>query len=147
MSTYWQQIAAEDLKSYTYRKQSLAGMADEIATLKGAAISIRAVRSDAEPVAGGTNGREDAIIDNIVRRDELMVTMAQVEVRCRRIEAALEAISDKDRTILTRLFIEPQKGAIERLCNELNYDKATVYRHRTNALRNFTLSMYGRTES
>lgn len=147
MSTYWQQVAIEDLKSYNYRKQSLDGMGEEVAALKSAATSISAIRIDSAPSASQSTCRDDVIVNNIVRRDELMQTMLQTSVRCSRIENALRELDSKERMILTALFVAPQKGAVEYLCRELNYDKATVYRYRTKALRNFTLLMYGRAES
>ena len=49
--------------------------------------------------------------------------------------------------MIERLFIHPMKGAMALLSEQLDIDKTTVYRRRDNALRRFTIALYGAVES
>lgn len=68
----WQKISVERLKEYEVRKKSLTLLTEQISVLEIKYESIRAASTDAIPVkSGGGNKREDALINNIVSREEL----------------------------------------------------------------------------
>ena len=68
------------------------------------------------------------------------------ENRVRRVDRALNQLSERDRCVLQRFYIAPCIGGVERLCRELHIEKTTAYRWKDCALRNFTITMYGLTE-
>ena len=57
------------------------------------------------------------------------------------------ALNEDERLILQRLYLYPQKGAIDRLCNELGLEQSSVYRKRDQALSRFTVAIYGFSET
>ena len=59
----------------------------------------------------------------------------------------LGLLDDEERQVIERLFIHPMKGAMALLSEQLDIDKTTVYRRRDNALRRFTIALYGAVES
>lgn len=143
----WKREAADELRNYTNRKAAIENIRDQIADLATEITSIRSASADGSPVAGGSNGRDDALVNNILKRERLEEAQRLTENRVRRVDRALNQLSERDRCVLQRFYITPCIGGVERLCRELAVEKPTVYRWKDRALRNFTIIMYGITES
>ena len=116
---------------------------EELERLEIDAQSIRSARSDATPVAGGGNRREEAMINNIIERQELERSLQQALIWLRATDRALTVLSQEDKLILHRLYIYPQKGSLELLSRELGVETSSIYRRRDKALKQFTLAYYG----
>ena len=79
-----------------------------------------------------------------MRRDEVVAVLRQAEVHRREIkrlqgmvapvDAALESLSDEERELLS-LVVDRRQGQVERLCQRLEVEPATVYRRRNKALK------------
>lgn len=143
----WKFEAIEKLKQYEAKKQSLRSIPEEIARLESAMQSIRSATADGTPVQGGGSGREDMMLSNIVHHEELERAMEQAQKWVALVDAGLEILSEEERLILDRFYIHPAKGNVDRLCGELGVEQATAYRYRDKALRHFTISLYGGTET
>ena len=59
----------------------------------------------------------------------------------RDVERAMEWLDDDEQMIIEMLYIVPKTGNVERICQELGIEKATVYRRRDKALRKLGLIM------
>ena len=116
----WKREAADELRNYQNRKLAIANISDQIADLATEITSIRSASADGSPVAGGSNGRDDALVNNILKRERLEEAQRLTENRVRRVDRALNQLSD--------------------------IEKTTAYRWKDCALRNFTITMYGLTE-
>lgn len=143
----WKNEAMDKLRQYEARKNSLKSIPAEIHQLKDALTGIRSATSDGTPIQGGGSGREDALLSNIVKQEELERSLRMARTDVELVYAGLECLNDEERLILDRFYIHPQKGAAERLSCDLNLDVKTVYRRKDAALRHFTISLYGGTES
>lgn len=126
------QLKTSEIRSLTWRRRSRASAAP---------------RRTAARVAGGSNGRDDALVNNILKRERLEEAQRLTENRVRRVDRALNQLSERDRCVLQRFYITPCIGGVERLCRELAIEKTTAYRWKDCALRNFTITMYGLTET
>ena len=133
----WKREAADELRNYMNRKAAIENIRDQIADLATEITSIRSASADGSPVAGGSNGRDDALVNNILKRERLEEAQRLTENRVRRVDRALNQLSERDRCV----------GGVERLCRELAIEKTTAYRWKDCALRNFTITMYGLTET
>ena len=96
--------------------------------------SIRSSTSDGAPVAGGTTKREDMLLNAMVLQKELEENLRIVTRWVKRVEKALNELSDEDRILLNRFYIYPEKGAAERLASDFGVDTKTVY-HRKDRKR------------
>lgn len=143
----WKFEAIEKLKQYEAKKQSLRSIPEEIARLESAMQSIRSATADGTPVQGGGSGREDMILSNIVHREELERALEQAQKWVALVDAGLEILSEEEWLILDRFYIHPAKGNVDRLCGELCIEKSQVYSKKDAALRHFTISLYGGTET
>ena len=143
----WKFEAIEKLKQYEAKKQSLRSIPEEIARLESAMKSIRSATADGTPVQGGGSGREDMMLSNIVHREELERALEQAKKWVALVDAGLEILSEEERLILDRFYVHPAKGNVDRLCGELCIEKSQVYSKKDAALRHFTISLYGGTET
>lgn len=143
----WKQEAAEKLLEYEVRRQSLESIPAEIKRLELDYAALRSSVPDAIPAHGAGSRREDAMLTNIVRREELSRQLASSRAWVALADNGLAALGEEDRLVLDRFYIHRQKGACERLCEELDREKAQVYRRRDRALKRFTLALYGGLES
>lgn len=143
----WKSEAVEKLRDYEARKASIASIPGEIRALKEQYGAIRSSTSDGTPVTGGGSGREDMLLSNIVKREELARSLRQAVSWVRLVDAGLEILSQEERLILDRFYIHPAKGNVDRLCEELGLERTAVYSRKDKALRHFTICLYGAVES
>ena len=143
----WKQEAADKLMQYEARRQSLENIPAEIRRLELDYTSLRSSTADAMPSHGNGSRREDAMLTNIVRREELARQLESARAWVALTDGGLSALDEEDKLVLDRFFVHRRKGACEQLCEELDREKAQVYRRRDRALRRFTLALYGGLES
>lgn len=143
----WKIEAVEKLKQYIPRKLSLNSIPLEINRLESSMEGIRSAVSDGSSMRAGGGSRDDMYLSNMTHRGELERAMEQAAMWVDMVESALEILSDEERLILERFYMRPEKGAADRLAGDLRIDVKTVYRKKDDALRRFTIAMYGCTES
>ncbi len=139
----WKEEATEKLRKYDAMRLSVQNLPEELKRLEHAACSIRAARTDGTPVKGGTNRREDMLLSNLVCREELHNALDQAKLWVSTTDRALGALTPEEKLILYRMYICPERNALERLCGELGVEQSTVYRKRDQALHRFTMAFYG----
>ena len=139
----WKAEAKEKLRRYDAMRLATINIPQELQRLEIDAQSIRSSRTDATPVHGGGSKREEALLNNILHRQELTWTLEQAQAWICITDRALTCLNNQEKQILTRLYIYPEKGGLERLCKELDMETSSVYRHREHALKRFTMALYG----
>lgn len=140
----WEKMSIERLRDYETRKQSLQLIEEQIKVLELEFPAIRSARTDGTPTSNGSgNKREDALINNIAKREELQrnYDIAQKEVAIT--EKGLEGLTKDEKTVLTRFFISRSFGHVEKLCEELHIEKTKAYTLKDEALKKFTMACYG----
>lgn len=144
----WKNEALEKLAGYEARRADMERIPHELERLGASYTGIRAVRLDGMPRAGSSaSAREEAMVDNITIRDDLKRKLKEARLWVEIVEGGLSILGDEGRLVLELLFIHPAKGNIERLCEQLGVEKSTVYHRRDEALRRFTIALYGAVES
>ena len=140
----WQKVSIERLRAYEARLSSLTNIPEQIEALELGFTSIRSAKTDATAIRGGEgNKREEALIDNIVMRDELKNNLKIAEREIEITERGLAGLTDEQRTILEMFYIDRPKGHVEKLCDELFLEKSRVYALKEDALKKFTIACYG----
>ena len=143
----WKDDAIEKLELYPAKKQSLRSIPEEIARLESDAISIRGITTDSPIAKRRGNAREDMLLSNLVKREELGRSLEQTKKWVELVELGLSVLNDEERLILDGFYIRSEKGAADRLAGDLALDVKTVYRRKDAALRRFTIALYGCLES
>ncbi len=139
----WKEEATEKLRKYDAMRLAVQNLPEELKRLEQAACAIRSARTDGTPVKGGSNRREDMLLSNLVCREELSRTLRQARIWVSTADRALGALSPEEKLVLHRLYIHPERNAIERLCQELSLEQSSIYRKRDQALHRFTMALYG----
>lgn len=142
----WRSEAIEKLKGYEAHRQTLQGIPLELERLGAAYTGIRSAKLDGL-ARGGGNPREDAMLSNISRRDELERRLMDARLWVEIVDGGLSVLDDEDRLTLDLCYTHEAKGSIGELCERLNVETSAVYRRRDLALRRFTLALYGAIES
>lgn len=143
----WKHEAMDKLREMDARKEALRNIPLERERLRCVLEGIRAAGVDGEPVKGSTTKREDRLLGCIVALEELDRAERQAEAWVDTVQNALDTLDAEERLILDRMYVCPLKGAVDRLCEELGMEKSSVYRRKEQALRSFTLALYGVVES
>lgn len=139
----WKAEAKEKLQRYDAMRLATINIPEEVQRLELDMQAIRSAKTDGNVVSGGGSRREDALINNIIHRQELLWTLEQAQLWLKTTDRALSALTNEEKRILHRLYIYPERGAPEKLCTELGMEISSVYRRRDKALRHFTLAFYG----
>lgn len=139
----WKAEAKEKLRRYDAMRLATINIPLELQRLEVDAQSIRSARTDSTPVTGGGSKREEAMINNIIERQELERALQQAQLWLRTTDKALSALDREEKLILHRLYLYPQKGGLELLSTELGIETSSIYRRRDKALKQFTLAYYG----
>ncbi len=144
MSLNWCTYSIQRLRDYEDRKIAVDNLAEQINSLEDKFTAIRAATTDITPVQGGNeNRREQMLIHNIATREELKNNLEIIKREIDITEKGLDVLTETERLILTRFYINRAKGYIERLCDELFISKTELYRQKDEALKRFTMVCYG----
>lgn len=144
----WKQEAADKLLQYEARRQAVGNIQEEIMRLELDYSGLRAAALDADKVQKSKdNGREDMMLTNIVRRNELKKQLESCRAWVALVDRALQTLDKDDTIVLDAFYIHRHKNACELVCEKLDREKAQVYRRRDRALRRFTIALYGGMES
>lgn len=134
----WKNEAVERLKRYEAMRACLSSLPKELARLEEDAGRIR---------SAGDAGQEDALLSNRVCYQELQGNLNRAKLWLAGMDKALGVLSRQERRILERFYIQGEKGAAGELAKEMFVDIKTVYRRKDEAIRKFTLALYGGIDS
>lgn len=138
----WKEEAINDLKSYLSRKNSIVSMQEQIKMLEAKAERIKGFSAEA-PVMGGASKSEDVLINCIAEKDRLIINIEIAKKQIELIDCGLAFLNADERLVLTYFFIDRPTNHIDRLCDELGYEKTRIYELKDQALYKFTVAMYG----
>ena len=139
----WYIFSIKRLREYEMRKQSLDNIKEQISILESQFTGLKAATADGTPTGDNENRREDMLIHNISKREELKNNYKLVFRDISITGNGLKALTEEERRILFVFFIERQKNYVERLCEELFISKTELYRRKDEALKKFTMACYG----
>ncbi len=143
----WKHDVKEKLIDYRRQHNVVLTLPDELHRLELEYSGIRSANANATPVQGGGTAYEDRLLNNIVLRAETERSLEMARLDVSRIEAALAMLDEDERHIADVMYIDRQRGAVERLREELCLeDERSVYKRAEKVLRKLTIALYGREE-
>ena len=143
----WTHEIKDDLRSYSARKASIQNVAEELERLEAEFTGIKSATSDGMPVSGGTNHREDRLLNNIVKRGKLTGVQKSTIDWVRIMDRALKQLSAEEFELLDRLYIHGSRGSVDRIAEEMGIEVRTVWRQSRSALAHRAYAMYGQLTS
>lgn len=101
------------------------------------------LRATAENLEQQLTYKKSAGIDP-AELDALSRKLTETRFLLDQLNRGLSALTDEERLVLDRMYINPKKGMTMALCEALEVEVATVYRRRNKALEKLTRAMPGR---
>lgn len=135
----WKNEAIEKLKDYEAKRQALRIIPREIEQLESELVGLKNAPVD--------ESNKDRILDCTMQRAELLRNLKHAHLWVADVSAALDILDQDDRRLLERFYIDGRSRAATELATEFIADIKTIYRRKDNALRKFTIALYGCTES
>ena len=140
----WREEAAGRLENYRHMKNAASSIRKEIKRLEMEAASLKGSSADRVCVPGTAGRREDRLLNNLVRRQELEDSLEQVRLWVDATDGALATLHSEEHQLLDRIYIRGDWGNVTELAQELGMERSTIYRKRDDALRKFTVALYGK---
>lgn len=137
----WKEEATQRLVDYKTMRVSLNSMRRELKRLE---MEATALRSGTVQLGSGSGRREDRQLNNLIRRQELETAFEQAVLWVTTTEQALSCLPPQDKEMLVRIYIEGDWGNATKLAQDLGMERSTVYRKKDEALRKFTVALYGK---
>ena len=143
----WKYDIKDDLARYGGQLVAVTTLPDELRRLELEYQSIKAASTDTTPVQGGGTVYEDRLLSNIARRDKTKSALSMAKIGIQRMERALACLNATERHIVDVMYIHHQRGATERLREELGFEnERSVQRYAQKALKKLSYALYGREE-
>lgn len=141
----WKAEAARDLKTYPQRKAAVQNIKEKIKILEEQMVSLKGISAD-EPVMGGLSKQEEKLLDNITERERLSFSLKIAEELINLTEKGLTTLEERERQVLEGFYMQRVVNHVEALCEKMHIEKTRLYEIKDNALRKFTIAMYGTVE-
>lgn len=143
----WKEEATDRLRQYDSLRQACSNIPQQLEQLRSRIYRSKSANLQPGGSKGGYSRGDGALLNDLVLQQELRGNLERSRSWVRMTEEALKRLTEEERLILRRLYIHPESGSLERLCQELGVEKSSVYRRRDRALEKFTLALYGAPET
>ena len=140
----WDEEAKDRLRYYGQKKRAVEHLEEEIYRLEQEATALRG------GILDGTRSRSaknDRVLNNMVMRQELEWTLKDTRRWLRLTESAIDSLDDDLREVLNSCYIQQVNDRWQDVCASLQLERSNYYRLKKEALRKFTISLYGAMES
>lgn len=132
------------LRNLDAQRDALTNIPDRIKILELEHEGLKATQTDGISVSGGNDNRqEEAMLNNILKRQNLSRDYERTSMDVAQLEAALDKLSPTDRTVLEVFFVSRPRNYMDVLCEELHCEVAHVYRTKDKALLELTRRLCG----
>ena len=139
----WKNEAIERLSRYNAMSQAVKNIPIELKRLEKNSADLRGRRTDGIRVSSSPGRQEDILIGNLMKQYELTRNYENAMAWVDTTNRALSSLTQEEELILRRMYIDPQRGVVNRLCGELGVEQSSIYRKRDIALYHFTMALYG----
>jgi len=136
----WKKESENELRDYGNKQVALINIPEYINQIEYELSLIKKCKTDC---ISSKNKWDDFLIDNLVRKNELERNLMLAKTRVELIERGLFSITNDERKLLEYFYIERPYDHVQKLCEEFDYEKSSIYNRKDIALRKFTMAMYG----
>ena len=123
--------------------RAIENIPQELSRLEECAVGINSPVQTNIRVTTSQNTGNDFLINNLMLRQSLKQSYRNAKIWVETTDHALSVLQPDERLILLKMYVHPEKGSVNQLCEDLSVEQSTVYRKRDLALSRFTLALYG----
>ncbi|MHC1696018.1 MAG: hypothetical protein AB9835_12280 [Eubacteriales bacterium] len=128
----WDKNVIDDLSRYNTLKTSLGHMKKRIEIMNH---KINTLKRFFDP------SMDEELLDLKVKREFIKRTYNRTLQVVKAMDKGLSDLDERENKVLSRFYISPFDGSIERLMEELGIKQTQAYREKDKALQKFTISM------
>ena len=144
--TFWSGEAEKSLRNYRAKCVALENLRDDIRECEESLGGIRSADPDCVRVKTSSKPN-DQFLNALTMREALAESYLRTKLWVEKMDRAFSVLSREEITILERMYISPEAGAVDRLAGDLQVDTKTVYRRKDAALARFTIARFGNVEN
>ena len=139
----WKNEAIDRLTRYSAMVQAVENIPKELKRLERSIQELRGYSPERLPGAKNPGPRDDVMIGNIIKRQELCDNYENAKIWVDTTKQAMSVLNNEEKTILTKMYVTPEKGVVSQLCHTFGVEQSSIYRKRDQALYRFTMALYG----
>lgn len=143
MTLTYKNYVLQRLTDYAAASTALLTIPGRRQTLKLKREALKVKRTDSDPISGGGNRTEDAWLTNLAEDEYLSRKFKAAKWEVHDTSEHLKALDPEELKVVEGCCIHRSKGDIDRLCEEMGYERSAVYNIRDRALRKLARSMTG----
>lgn len=133
----------DDLRDLERLRFSIGQMEAELKTIAAESAAIRATSYDKLPGGSGMNAQEERLLNVLARKEELTANLRATRRRVADMDRLLLALPKEELRVVQVMLIYQEKGAVERLSEELGYEAAQIYRLKDRAITSLAQLRWG----
>ena len=136
----WDRAVIELLRNAERRTQALGNLREEYYALTQSMTSVGAMDYAKDRVSGSASDPQDAIIGQILRKQEIEAKIAELTKEDELYTRAWNGLTKDEQRILHEFFLmgrRPSQDAVDTLCDVYGYERTKVYDLRRAALKSF----------
>ena len=117
----------EDLSNYGFYLSNHKRQLRELERINYDMTSLKAVNYSPVPTSGGTSKQEDRLINLIARKTRLEQDLKTTKHEAENLEDILNSFSERDREVVTVLWIKKVQGGAKYLSNKFFLSTSRIY--------------------
>lgn len=133
--------AIEDLRNYEPRKVAMLNLQDKIKTAEAKIYGLRSGAGGSGVKGGGEH--DEALINQIAAKEKYQTNLKIISAFVDQVDRALAVLTEEERVVLDGFYINRPTDYRNRLCDKLHIEESTLYRIKDNAIKRFTIALYG----
>lgn len=142
----WDKVIIELLRNRKDNQIALQNLRDRYRTIVQAMTGAGVMDASKDRIIGTVGNGQDAIVNQLLEKETIATKIKELTREERLYTCAWEALTEEDRCILEEFFLcghRSSQQAIDLLCDQYGYERATIYRMRANALKKFKRLLAG----
>ncbi len=145
MRNFYEIVVKDKLLKYTYAKEFLARIDEDIRCLKNKEKNKNMISKYGISSGGGGNLSQEEIILNINAEIDLLEKNRQSNIDLiERMDRAMEGMSELEKDITLEIYGKKKRdGKIETLKKKYHYSQSQIYRIANDGIKHISLMMYG----
>lgn len=139
----WKKESENELQDYGKKQLALINIPEFLNQIDYELSLMKKSKSDYECSRSSRDKWDDLYIENIVKKNELERNYILTKNRVELVEKGLLCLTNDERRLLELFYVDRPYDCVQKLCEEFEYEKSTIYNRKDVALRKFTMAMYG----
>lgn len=135
------------LKNLPEQRVALTEIQESIETLEMSCEMLQASGVEGARIPKRPSKVEEAYLDNLCEWEQLQKNLEITRREVAQMERVLALLSDEERLVLERFYINRQRDHLRQLCKELDCKEAQVYEIKSRATIKLSRMLFGQVDS